>query len=131
VVSEDVRQGTICFWQRIKDRRASVAYSVMVWLVNPGVHPQQEEEEVRLADGAESVPGAASGENVGYPIPRMVYGVYETQDEAEQALGEISNTLQQNAPLRISSQASRIWLIPADRVHYVVCSEVERPMDRQ
>ena len=108
-----------------------MAYSVMVWLVNPGVHAQQEEEEVRLADGTESVPGAASGENIGYSIPRMVYGVYETQDEAEQALGEISNTLQQNAPLRISSQASRIWLIPADRVHYVVCSEVERPMDRQ
>jgi len=23
-----------------------MAYSVMVWLVNPGVHPQQEEEQV-------------------------------------------------------------------------------------
>jgi hypothetical protein len=26
---------------------------------------------------------------------------------------------------------TRIFLVPADRVHYVVCDEVERPMNRQ
>jgi hypothetical protein len=35
----------------------TMAYSVMVWLVNPGVHPQQEEEQVRIVDGRESAPG--------------------------------------------------------------------------
>ncbi len=108
-----------------------MAYSVMVWLVNPGVHPQQEDEQVRIVDGRESAPGAASGVNMGYAIPRIVYGVYESQDEADGALSEISSQLQQNAPLRIPQRNNREFLIPADRVHYVVCDEVERPMDRQ
>src|SRR5918997_5638505 len=108
-----------------------MAYSVMVWLVNPGVHPQQEDEVVRIQDGRESAPGAKSGINIGYSLPRMVYGVYESQDEAEGALKEISNNLQQNAPLRIDTSSHRQFLIPADRVHYVVCEEVTRPKDEQ
>ncbi len=111
-------------------RRMTVAYSVLVWLVNPGEYPQEDREEEWAAAGRDEAPGARTGENVGHAIPRMVYGVYETQDEAEQALGEISETLQRNAPLRISAQANRVWLIPAERVHYVVCSEVQRPMDQ-
>jgi hypothetical protein len=55
--------------------------------------------------------------------------VYESREEAEQALYEVSNTLQGNAPLRISSRSGRTWLVPASRVHYVVCDEVERPGD--
>ena len=106
-----------------------MAYSVMVWLVNPGEHPQQEEEQVRLTDGGESAPGAASGVNMGFAIPRMVYGVYESQDDAESALKEISNNLQQNTPLRLNMHGNRVFLIPAERVHYVVCDEVQRPMD--
>lgn len=105
-----------------------MAYSIMVWLVNPGEHPQQEVEETRAAD-TEGASGAATGSNMGYALPRMVYGVYDEQEEAEQALYEISNILQSNKPLRISARANRVWLIPADRVHYVVCEEVERPKD--
>ena len=60
----------------------------------------------------------------------MVYGVYESQDAAEEALQETLSQLQQNAPLRIPQHGNREFLIPADRVHYVVCDEVERPMDR-
>jgi hypothetical protein len=63
----------------------------------------------------------------------MVYGVYESLDEAKQALSEISNKLSENEPLQITSgaeHANRIFLIPAYRVHYVVCEEVERPRDR-
>ncbi len=108
-----------------------MAYSVMVWLVDPGKHPQQEEEQVRATAGRESAPGAATGVNIGYAIPRMVYGVYESQDDAEKALAEISNNLQQNAPLRMNMHGNRIFLIPADRVHYVVCDEVQRPMDER
>ena len=107
-----------------------MAYSVIVWLVDPGKHPQQDEEEERAQAGRDEAPGAATGANLGYTLPRMRYGVYESQDEAEQALDGISESLQQNRPIRISSQASRVWLIPADRVHYVVCEEVERPKDR-
>ncbi len=107
-----------------------MAYSVMVWLVNPGEYPQQEGEEDWASAGRDEAPGAATGANVGYALPRMRYGVYESQEEAEGALQEISDHLQQNRPLRISSRASRVWLLPADRVHYVVCEEVTRPKDR-
>ena len=107
-----------------------MAYSVIVWLVDPGKHPQQDREEEWAAEGREQAPGAATGANLGYTLPRMRYGVYESQDEAEQALDGISESLQQNRPIRISSQASRVWLIPADRVHYVVCEEVQRPKDQ-
>ena len=110
--------------------RMTMAYSVMVWLVNPGVHPQQEEEQIRITDGRESAPGAASGVNTGYAIPRIVYGVYENRDEADGALSEISTQLQQNAPLRIPQHSNRVFLVPSERVHYIVCDEVERPMDR-
>lgn len=108
-----------------------MAYSVMVWLVNPGEYPQQEREEEWAAAGRDKAPGASTGSNIGHALPRMVYGVYEEQGEAEAALEEISTRLQQNAPLRISAQASRQWLLPADRVHYVVCEYVERPKDKK
>ncbi len=107
-----------------------MAYSVMIWLVAPGEHPQQEREEEWAAAGRDEAPGAATGANLGYALPRMRYGVYESQQEADDALSEISDNLQQNRPLRISSQASRVWLLPADRVHYVVCEEVQRPKDQ-
>ena len=109
-----------------------MAYSVMVWLVDPGKHPQQEEEQVRITDGRESAPGAHRGVNIGFSLPRMVYGVYESQDEAEGALKEISESLRQNVPLRIEASSShRTFLIPADRVHYIACQEVSRPKDEE
>jgi hypothetical protein len=106
-----------------------MAYSVVVWLVNPGKYPQQEREEELASAGRDEAPGAATGSNIGYPIPRMRYGVYESQEEADGALTQIADLLQHNRPLRISSQASRSWMIPASRVHYIVCEEVERPKD--
>jgi hypothetical protein len=60
----------------------------------------------------------------------MVYGVYESQEEADSALEEIRGLLRENRPLMIDSQAHRVFLVPAQRVHYVVCEEVERPMDQ-
>lgn len=107
-----------------------MAYSVMVWLVDPGKHPQEEEEQI-LREEKGRAPGASSGVNTGPAIPRMVYGVYESEAEAEGALKEISNNLQQNVPLRIDAQSHRVFLIPADRVHYVACQEVTRPQDEQ
>jgi hypothetical protein len=107
-----------------------MAFSVMVWLVDPGEYPQQEAEEEWAEAGRDEAPRADTGAFVGYPLPRMVYGVYESESEAEQALDEISDSLQRNAPLRISTHSHRVWLVPADRVHYVVCEEVQRPKDR-
>ena len=111
-----------------------MAYSVMVWLVDPGEQAHQEQAMQRTTGSRAQAPGAASGVNEPPAFTRILYGVYEAHDEAEQALGDISLTLQQNAPLRITSgaeHANRIFLIPANRVHYVVCEYVERPMDRK
>jgi len=104
-----------------------MAYSVVVWLVNPGEYPQQEREEELASAGRDEAPRAATGSNVGYPLPRMRYGIYESQEKADGALAQIATLLQEGHPLRINAQASRSWMIPASRVHYVVCEEVERP----
>ena len=111
-----------------------MAYSVMVWLVNPGEQAHQEEAMQRTITGRAQAPGAASGVNEPPAFTRMVYGIYESLDEAKQALSEISNKLRQNEPLEITSgpqHANRIFLIPAYRVHYVVADDVQRPMDNR
>jgi hypothetical protein len=111
-----------------------VAYSVMVWLVAPGEQAHQIEAMQRTTTGRSQAPGAASGINEPPAFTRMLYGVYESLDEAKQALSEISNKLRENEPIEITSgveHANRIFLIPAHRVHYVVCADVERPMDRR
>jgi hypothetical protein len=107
-----------------------MAYSMIAWLVDPGKHPQQDEEEEWAQAGRDDARGAATGANLGYTLPRMRYGANESQDEADRALSDISESLQQNRPLRITFQASRQWLLPAGRVHYVVCEEVQRPKDQ-
>ncbi len=111
-----------------------MAYSVMVWLVDPGEQAHQEGAMQRTTTGRAQAPGAASGVNEPPAFTRMVYGVYESLEEAKEALSEISNTLRENEPLQITSgsqHANRIFLIPPYRVHYVVCDYVERPMDRR
>lgn len=110
-----------------------MAYSVMVWLVDPGEQAHQEQAMQRTTTGRAQAPGAASGVNEPPAFTRIVYGVYESLDKAKQALSEISNELRVTESLEITSgpeHANRIFLIPAHRVHYVVCAEVERPMDR-
>jgi len=112
----------------------SVAYSVMVWLVDPGEQAHEEEAMRRTTTGRSQAPGAASGVNEPPAFTRMVYGIYESLDEAKNALSEISNKLRENEPVEITSgveHANRTFLIPAHRVHYVVCDAVERPMDRR
>jgi hypothetical protein len=105
----------------------------MVWLVDLGEQAHQGEALQRTTTGRSQAPGAASGVNEPPAFTRMVYGVYESLDEAKNALSEISTKLRENEPLEISSapeHANRTFLIPAYRVHYVVCDEVERPIDR-
>ena len=110
-----------------------MAFSVMVWLVDPGTQAHEAEAVELTTAHRDKAPGAASGVNEPPAFTRMVYGVYESLEEAKNALSEISNTLSQNEPLQIVSgpeHANRIFLIPPYRVHYVVCDDVERPKDR-
>ena len=82
-----------------------MAYSVMVWLVDPGEQAHQSEAMQRTTTGRSQAPGAASGVNEPPAFTRMVYGVYESLDEAKKALSEISNKLRENEPLKITSGA--------------------------
>jgi hypothetical protein len=104
----------------------------MIWMVNPGEQAYEADEVAISTERRERAPGAATGVNISPAFTRMLYGLYEGQEQAEQALEDISSTLQQNAPLRVTSSpehANRVFLIPANRVHYVVCDEVSRPKD--
>jgi hypothetical protein len=38
-----------------------MAYSAMVWLVDPGEYPQEENEEAQASSGCESAPPAPRG----------------------------------------------------------------------
>src|SRR5919202_5564161 len=89
--------------KRTTQEDKSMAYSVMVWLVEPGEQAHQEEAMQRTTTGRANAPGAASGVNEPPAFTRMVYGVYESLEEAKKALSAISNTLRDNEPLQITS----------------------------
>src|SRR5918911_3482386 len=104
----------------------------MIWLGNPGEQAYEAEEVVISTERRGHAPGVTTGVNISPAFTRTLYGLYEGQEQAEQALEDISNTLQQNAPLRVTSSpehGNRVFVIPANRVHYVVCDEVTRPKD--
>jgi hypothetical protein len=63
-----------------------MAYSVMVWLVDPGEQAHQQQAMQRTTMGRDKASGAASGVNEPPAFTRMVYGVYESPDEAKKAL---------------------------------------------
>jgi len=105
-------------------------YTTIVWLTNAANINFEDEHELRQVN--ESHPG--SGANTGVTIPpllnRFLYGLYDTQEEAQGALQEITSNLQQNAPLQITQRSGEVFLVPASRIHYVVCAEVSRPKDQ-
>ena len=63
-----------------------MAYSVMVWLGDPGEQAHQREALRRTTTGRSQAPGAASGVNEPPAFTRMVYGVYENLDDANKTL---------------------------------------------
>lgn len=105
-------------------------YSVMLWLVNAG-EQKYETETVRRTAERRPDSGSTSGVNVPPAFTRLAYGLYESRAEADRALGEISQNLRKNVPLQVErNEGKRTFLVPAHRVHYVVCDEVTRPKDQ-
>lgn len=107
-------------------------YSVMIWLVDPDPGaPDREWDAGGEGDRRNRTrpPGAASGFTAPPPVTRLSFGLFESEVEMEDALTVIAESLRQNAPLRVS-HGNRTFLVPAQRVHYVVCDEVTRPKDR-
>jgi hypothetical protein len=102
-------------------------YSVMIWLVDREHELEGQETRPNRHD-PELNPGAAVGVTAPPAFDRLNFGFYETEHEAEAALKDIAKDLEKNSPVTIRS-GSRTFLIPATRVHYVVCDEVTRPKD--
>jgi hypothetical protein len=102
-------------------------YSIMIWLVDREHELEGQEARPNRHD-PELTPGASSGVTAPPAFDRLNYGFYETEHEAEAALKDISKDLEKNSPVTIRS-GTRTFLIPATRVHYVVCDEVIRPKD--
>lgn len=105
-------------------------YSVMIWLVNAG-EQKYETETVRRISRRRQDTGTSSGVNVPPAFTRLSYGLYDSYAEADRALSEIAENLRTNTPLQITRKENRTFLVPAGRVHYVVCEEVTRPKDAQ
>lgn len=103
-------------------------YSVMVWLLNPSDDGPRQEAEPNETPDRRQLPGAASGFTAGPPATFLNYGFYKDEGEAEDALKSIAKDLRQNEPLKVRHE-DRTYLIPASRIHYVVCDQVVRPKD--
>lgn len=104
-------------------------YSVMIWLVAPDGGGRNGENGPGGEADRRRTPGAASGFTAPPPGTHLSFGLFESEVEVEDALTVIAESLRQNAPLRVS-HGNRTFLVPAQRVHYVVCDEVTRPKDR-
>jgi hypothetical protein len=61
--------------------------------VDPSEYPKEENEEAQPPAGREIAPGGATGVNVGHALPRIVYGVYENQGVAGDALTKMLDNL--------------------------------------
>jgi hypothetical protein len=107
-----------------------MAYTVMLWLVNPG--PQAHEAEaIEMLDKHRSLyPGAQGGVNEPPAATRLVYGVYGDKKDAEKALESISRLLSKKHPIRIDLNGGNVFLVPASRVHYAVMGTMVKPSQK-
>ncbi|WP_027482512.1 hypothetical protein [Deinococcus pimensis] len=109
-----------------------MAYTVMLWLVNPGPQVYEAAADALTHGEARSrMPGAMSGVTEPPAATRLVYGVFDTPTDAELALAEVEAQLAGNRPVRVAQRSGHVFLVPAHRVHYAVVAEVVRPKDVQ
>lgn len=104
-------------------------YSVMIWLVDPGDDAKEDRPGEGDAPERPRPPGASGGFTARPRSTCLSYGLFENEIDVDEALTVISECLRRNAPLRVT-HGHRTFLVPAGRVHYVVCDEVTRPRDQ-
>lgn len=102
-----------------------MAYSVMIWLVDN----DEEGVDTDASPSSRQGNGARAGVTAPPPFSHLAYGVYDSQRDVREALTRLTNELGDKGVVRVD-HGSRTFLIPTSRVHYVVCEEVERPVDR-
>lgn len=107
-----------------------MAFTIMLWLVSPG-EQAHEQEANKLTHGVRrtALPGAHSGVTEPPAATRLVYGVYQTRNEAAEALEAVGAQLTQNRPVMVTLRGGQVFLVPPARVHYAVMAEVVRPRD--
>jgi hypothetical protein len=108
-----------------------MAYSIMLWLVNPGSQAHEQEALSMLEKHRSLFPGARGGVNEPPAATRLVYGVYARHKDAKRALEKIAKHLEQHEPLQVGLENGTVFLIPTQRVHYAVLSKAERPKDKE
>lgn len=105
-----------------------MAYTIMLWLIQPGSQAH-EPEAMQMLDKHNSLfPDAYANKP---PATHLIYGVYQDSKDARRALEKITDHLEEQDPIEVELEEGTIFLIPASRIHYVVMSEIEGPKEKE
>lgn len=105
-----------------------MAYSVMLWLVNPNCQ-SHESEALEMLKKRSRYPGARGGINEPPVVTRLVYGVFDEHREAKRVLEKIAHQLEKEEPLMVEMPSGDTFVVPPGRIHYVVMSEAVQPKE--
>ena len=106
---------------------AKAAYSIILWLNVPGPQARQEEETEYLGESEKSVHSRTHVFNAP-AATRLVYGAYETHDEAKGALTDLESQLARDQAVHVgdkNDERATVYLIPAKSVYYAVLAATE------
>lgn len=108
---------------------AKAAYSIVLWLNVPGPQAREGEEAEYLSQGEAGTDSSAqkvqSRTHV-FNAPaatRLVYGSYETHDEATKALNDLESQLARDQAVHVGDKNdphATVYLIPASSIYYAV-----------
>ena len=110
---------------------AKAAYSIVLWLNVPGPQAREEQEVEYLSERSEK-PGAQSHVFNAPAATRLIYGAYETHDEAASALNELEAHLARDQAVRIGDEKDErgaLYLIPAKSVYYAVLAATQHAQE--
>ena len=110
---------------------AKAAYSIVLWLNVPGPQAREAQEVEYLSERSEK-PGAQSHVFNAPAATRLIYGAYETHDEATSALSELEGHLARDQAVRIDDEKDErgaLYLIPAKSVYYAVLAATQHAQE--
>ena len=104
------------------------AYSIVLWLNVPGPQARQEEETEYLGEQGEKPVHSRTHVFNAPAATRLVYGAYETHDEAKGALTDLESQLARDQAVHVgdkNDERATVYLIPAKSVYYAVLAATE------
>ena len=108
---------------------AKAAYSIVLWLNVPGPQARQEEEAEYLSEQGEKPVHSRTHVFNAPAATRLVYGAYETHDEAKGALTDLESQLARDQAVHVgdkNDERATVYLIPAKSVYYAVLAATEQ-----